>query len=210
MIKKIIRKLLDKLNLRAAHCLMKDGYLVDTGWLRSFRAKKSVDKDGYPIPWIAYPATDFIKSKINKEMCVFEFGSGASTQWWCRHVKQVDAFEHDADWFKTASAGKPANTNISLRCDDSYFTSIEDTGSKYDIVVIDGVDRNRCVKSALAALKSDGVIIWDDSEREEYQVSFELLHQAGFKRIFFTGLSPIYNNKVETSIFYRNDNCLGI
>lgn len=44
MIKKIVRKLLDKLNLRAVYCLMKDGYLVDSGWLRSFREKKSVDK----------------------------------------------------------------------------------------------------------------------------------------------------------------------
>ncbi len=202
--------MLDVLNLRAAHCLMKDGYLIDTGWLKSFNDKKSVDKDGNPIPWITYPAIDFIESKINNTMSVFEFGSGASTQWWSRHVKQVDAVEHNADWFNTVSSTKPDNASIFLCCDDAYFSKISDTGSKYDIIVIDGQDRNRCTVTAMAALKKNGIIIWDDSEREEYRPSFELLRQAGFKRIFFTGLSPIYNNKVETSIFYRVDNCLGI
>lgn len=162
------------------------------------------------MPWITYPAIDFIASKVNREMTVFEFGSGASTQWWARRVKLVDVFEHDAGWFKKVSAEKPVNANLFLYDNDLYFTEIKRTAHEYDIVVIDGRDRNKCLASALAALKKDGVIIWDDSEREEYNASFEILRHAGFKRIFFTGLSPIYNNKVETSIFYRNDNCLEI
>lgn len=122
--------MLDVLNLRAAHCLMKDGYLIDTGWLKSFKDKKTVDKDGNPIPWVTYPAIDFIESKINNTMSVFEFGSGASTQWWCRHVKQVDAVEHDVNWFNTVSTTKPGNANIFLCRDDTYFSKISDTGSK--------------------------------------------------------------------------------
>jgi hypothetical protein len=54
------------------------------------------------------------------------------------------------------------------------------------------------------------VIIWDDSQCEEYLDSYEELYKNGFKRLFFTGISPIYNNKVETSIFYRVNNCFEI
>jgi hypothetical protein len=202
--------MLNILRLRAAHCLTKNGYLVDTGWIRSFNEKRAVDKHGNPIPWITYPALDFIKTKVNNQMSVFEFGSGASTKWWSQHVKLVDAVEHDPKWFDIVANSMPNNVKLQLCTDDKYFTQINTTGNKYDIVIIDGQDRNRCTVPAMAALTSKGIIIWDDSERDEYQPSFELLRQAGFKRLFFTGLSPIYNDQVETTIFYRNDNCMGI
>lgn len=208
--KKIIQKLMDLLKLRSLHALKKDGYLVDVGWFRSFEEKKSVDKDGNPIPWIAYPAIDFIKSRIKDNMSVFEFGSGASTAWWAKLVKEVDAVEHDEEWFKIVQENKAANTNIFLETGEEYFIKASSTGKKYDIVFIDGIDRNECAESALTGLKEHGVIIWDDSQREEYNPTYDVLYKNGFKRIFFTGMSPVYNERVETSIFYRTNNCLGI
>ena len=70
--------------------------------------------------------------------------------------------------------------------------------------------RDKCIDNALLALTNDGVIIWDDSQWEEYNISDDKLYKQGFKRIFFTGISPVYNNKVETSIFYRINNCFEI
>jgi precorrin-6B methylase 2 len=207
---KIIQTLMDLLKLRSLHALKKDGYLVDVGWFRSFEEKKSLDKDGNPIPWIAYPAIDFIESKLKDDMIVFEFGSGASTAWWAKRVKEIDAVEHDKNWFEIVQKNKPVNSNIFWEAEESYFTKVCSMDKKYDIIFIDGQNRNNCVIPALEALKENGVIIWDDSQCEEYLDSYEELYKNGFKRLFFTGISPIYNNKVETSIFYRVNNCFEI
>ena len=208
--KKFIRVVLDCLSLRSFFALKKDGYLVDVGWFRSFNEKKSIDKNGNPIPWIAYPAIDFIESRIKDDMSVFEFGSGASTAWWAKRVKDVDAAEHDKNWYDIVQENKPVNANVTYYAGDDYFTSPNQSGKKYDVVLIDGNDRNRCVDAVLNSLQDNGVIVWDDSQLEEYNPSYELLSKNSFKRLFFTGISPIYNNKVETSIFYRVNNCFKI
>jgi hypothetical protein len=52
-----------------------------------------------------------------------------------------------------------------------------------------------------------GVLVLDDSEREEYRPGLEALQRAGFKSIAFWGISPgeFYNKS--TTVFYRPDNC---
>ena len=195
---------------KALYALKKDGYLVEIGWFRSFKEKRSVDKDGNSVPWIAYPAIDFIKSRIKNDMKVFEYGSGASTSWWARLVKEIDSVEHNEKWFELVQKTKPTNSNVFLETGEEYFSRIVSMDKKYDIVFIDGLDRNKCVEPSLSGLKENGIIIWDDSQLEEYNSGYEILYKNGFKHLFFTGISPVYNDKVETSIFYRADNCLGI
>jgi hypothetical protein len=64
--------------------------------------------------------------------------------------------------------------------------------------------------NSLEALKSDGIIIWDNSDREEYEDGYRFLFRNGFKKIAFVGLTPVVNVKSETGIFYREKNCLFI
>lgn len=201
-----LRNLLVRTLDKALYALRKDGYLVDVGWFRSFKEKRSVDKDSNPVPWIAYPAANFTKSIVK----FLKFGSGASTAWWAKLVKEVDAVEHDENWFELVRRTKAANSNIFLETGEEYFSKIVSMEKEYDIVFIDGRDRNKCVEPSLTKLNKNGVIIWDDSQREEYRSGYEVLCKNGFKRLFFTGISPVYNDKVETSIFYKTGNCLGI
>ncbi len=35
------------------------GYLNEIGWFESFKALKSIDRNGSPIPWFSYPFIDF-------------------------------------------------------------------------------------------------------------------------------------------------------
>jgi len=206
-----IKKLYQGTQLQMIHALLKNGYLKEKGWHRSFKEHKPVDAQGKPIPWISYPAIDFIASRVKPEMTVFEFGSGYSSLWWASRVNRVDAYENDIMWFQLVKEMSPKNMMVYLHQDESYFDAAAQMKRTYDVIVVDGVERNKCVDNAITLSGSSGVIIWDDSEQITlFQNSFDRLYSAGFKRVFFVGIGPVLNNLKETSIFYRTDNKFGL
>jgi hypothetical protein len=82
--------------------------------------------------------------------------------------------------------------------------------NEFDIVVIDGRDRVSCARNSLGALKPDGVIVWDNADREEYRPGYQFLESNGFRRLDFAGLGPLNAYQSTTAVFYRDSNCLGI
>ena len=52
------------------------------------------------IPWITFSAIDFLKKYLKKNMTVFEYGSGGSTIFFSRYVKEIISTEHDPDWYR--------------------------------------------------------------------------------------------------------------
>ncbi|MBJ6724077.1 class I SAM-dependent methyltransferase [Geomesophilobacter sediminis] len=192
----------------------REGPLLEDGWFRSFYEGKCVDRQGEPVPWLTYPALAFLTSRVNEGMQVFEYGCGNGTLWWARHARSVSAVENDPVWYQRVRALLPLNAEVCLQpfppADGAYARSILADEERYHIVVIDGSDRVNCAPYALEALTPDGVIIWDDSEREEYGPGFDLLTQSGFRRLPFEGMTQLVSVKSETSIFYRDGNCLGI
>lgn len=57
-------------------------------------------------------------------------------------------------------------------------------------------------------IKSDGIIIFDNSDRKMYRDGLTHLMNTGFRRLDFFGLIPSYLYRNCTSIFYRNDDFL--
>ena len=201
------------MDLYSLYLIRVGGVLKEDGWFRSFKEGRSIDSYGNPIPWLTYPAIDFIERRIRPDMCVFEFGCGASTLWWAQRVKKVIACEHDSAWYQEVVRSIPANVslhNIPLVYGGEYCRKVSGFVEKFDIVVIDGRDRVNCAKYAFNSLTPAGVIIWDNSDREEYLEGYEYLYLHGFRKIEFVGLAPIVNIKAETGIFYRPDNCFNI
>lgn len=189
------------------------GPLKEDGWFRSFHENAPVDADGKPVPWITYPALEFLRKRVLAGMSVFEYGSGGSTLWWASKVKEIVSVEHDKEWCGKIKSKMPGNVtlyHIELGPDELYSKKISEFKNKFDIVVIDGRNRVKCAINSLAALKEDGIIVWDNTERKEYEKGYQYLHENGFRRIEFVGLAPLINYKSETSIFYRQGNCLGI
>lgn len=188
------------------------GYLYEVGWFRSLEEKKPVDKDGNPIPWFTYPAIEFINSRLSKKLKVFEFGSGNSSLYLSMRVSFVYSVEHDKNWFNTLSIVDD-NLKLKLTSPDSpeiYTKPLEELDSKFDIIIIDGLYRNECIKKSIEYLSEKGIIILDDSEREEYKDGINHLISKNFNRLDFWGLAPIVFLKKCTSIFYYDTNCLGI
>ena len=206
----LLEQLRRRSSVAAAISLRHRGALNEDGWFRSVREHAAVDAAGEPIPWISYPALHFIAKRIRPEMEVFEFGSGYSTLWWARRVKGLVACESDAQWHAHVRMLAPANVELVLAATEEYPSVSARSPGRFDVVVLDGGDRVRCAESAVSALSPGGVILWDDTDRPEYQPGFDFLGAKGFAQIEFVGMGPILNMAKATSIFYRPQNVLAI
>jgi hypothetical protein len=193
--------------------LVLNGALLDDGWFVSYYTKESINRERERIPWCTYSFIKFIEPRLKKEFDVFEFGCGNSTYWYAKKVNSIRSVEHNKMWMDKIFSLLPANATIvnqSLTVDGDYAKEVLRDNRNYHIIIIDGEDRNNCLKHSISKLKKDGVIIFDNSDRMEYEQSFELLSITGFRRIDFVGIGPIVSIKSCTSIFYRENNCLGI
>lgn len=189
-------------------------YLTDTGWALSVKSEMPVDKDGKELPWLSYSFIDFLAPRLNKNLNLLEYGSGNSTIWFSEKINKVVSLEHHNDWFKLVSDKLKAYTNVNIIFKDlesgDYENEILNYKDEFDMVLIDGRKRVNCAKNSLNALKPGGVVIWDDSQREDYNEGYQFLLDSGFKRLDFSGLRPMNSVTSKTSVFYRPENCLGL
>ncbi|WP_148289447.1 hypothetical protein [Fibrella aestuarina] len=227
--KKVIRQMMHLMRVDFLFMVSStNGYLRETGWLKSFWQKRPLSVEGKPIPWFTYSAIHFLEEKLNKSLTVFEYGSGGSTLWLSDRVASVTSIENDKVWFDLVSKNIPQNVNyvyvetgnipyelaafypmnegISLYSDKIY-----EFNRKFDIVIIDGIDRNNCVEPAINNLALGGVIIFDNCEyRKEYEEGLQKLKDNNFRKIEFRGLSAGIKYETSTGFFYKDNNCLGI
>lgn len=199
--------------LYSLYALRRSSALLEDGWFKSFSKSAPMGLNGEPLIWFSYPAIDFIKDRVHRDMCVFEYGCGAGTLWWASRVKEVTACEHDFAWFEKISNVAPTNVHLfhaKLEYGGEYSKKILDYSKCFDIIIIDGRDRVNCAINCIHALKENGVVVFDDTDRRQYSKAFDFLATSGFKRIDFKGMGPGLTMKFETSVFYRTDNVFGI
>lgn len=212
---KLLYFVLAKFKLSALYELNKRSGLRELGWFRSFYEAKPIDANGEPIPWFTYPAIYFLKKKLeNKfsELKVFEYGSGYSSLWWAGKVASVDSVEHDRAWFEKMDEVMKSNLKMHYRDikDDTYVSLSKELNYKFDVVVVDGRRRNECLLAATESVNDSGVIILDNSDRERYSTGIKSLQELGYSRIEFSGMTPMGVDLSETSVFYRENNVLGL
>jgi hypothetical protein len=196
-------------NIEPYVVLLFESSLRERGWFQSYDSIPQ-NGSGEPIPWYSYPCIDFLDDRLDPEFRVFEFGSGGSTQWYSNRVKEIVAVEHDSQWAIRVNDWTSSNATILQReKQDKYINAVE-TGEPFDIIVIDGEFRNKCAKPAISNLSDGGVIIWEDSYNEDYTDGFNILFQNGFKELPLSGMGPVTGTTQQTSIFYKEGNCLGI
>jgi len=212
-VKKLIRKFKFSSDLFEASILSRK-YLSDKGWFHSRYQRRAIDADQKPIPWFTYAAIHFLNQKLEgKSLRIFEFGSGNSTIWFASKNQSIVSVEYDAEFYEIIKPQLKAFNKVeylqaSLGVD--YNQSILKYKKEFDIIVIDGRERVECARNSIQALKDDGVIIWDNSDREEYKAGYDLIEKAGFKRLDFRSLGPIGHVEWQTTIYYKSENCLDI
>jgi hypothetical protein len=206
------RALTNRVFARQVARLTLDGYLTDSGWVRSVREGAVVAADGSPLPWTTYPFIEFIGPRLRPEWHVFEYGSGASTLFYARRVHTVTAVEHDTSFADGLRPKLPANATLLARERGStgYFEAVAELAAPPHLVSVDGRDRVRCVSAVRGRLAPGGVLVLDDTDRIDYAPACAELAAAGFRRLDFWGFAPGLPERRCTTVFYRPDNVLGI
>jgi hypothetical protein len=203
------------LALRAGRLLIYEhrSYLHTIGWMESLRLRRPVDSDGNPLPWMNYAAIRLLQDRLRNDHVVFEYGSGSSTRFFSRRASTVTSVEHDLLWGERLKQSLPDNVTVILKSPDvdgDYCRTILASGTRYDVVVVDGIDRVHCLLRCADALTARGVVVLDDSDRSAYAPGVSFLMSLGFRALCLEGLKPTGAQNECTTIFYRDGNCFGL
>ncbi len=192
-------------------------YLKKTGYFKSIFENKPVSVQGDALPWYSYSAISFLDRKfahpdlINNNFTAFEFGAGNSSIWWSKRVKKIVSVENDPDWVTIINGIKSDNMDIhycELKYGGKYCRYIANFNQLFDIIIVDGRDRNNCIKHCISHLSKAGIIVLDNSERDQYKEGIQHLSEKGFRSIEFHGLGPINPYPWSTTVFYRDNNII--
>ncbi|MEZ4904642.1 MAG: FkbM family methyltransferase [Spirosomataceae bacterium] len=210
-LKKIVWDVLNFLKIGGSVQLYLESALRQNGWFESYHRKRSIDAVGTPLPWCTYSFIAFLTPRLKPHFEVFEYGSGNSTRWYAAHTELVQAVEHDEAWVKEVTQQLPPNASVIYKAlGKEYVEAVALGKKKYHLVVVDGRQRVNCSRFAVDFLSPDGVLVLDNSERDNYQEIRVLMKEKGFRWIDFYGMAPIISRETCTTIFYRDFNCLGI
>lgn len=201
-------ELLDEISLDLDSC----GKIVENlrtllykhGQLNTFLGKKPMDGQGNPIPWITYPALEFLSQFDYSECDVFEFGAGNSTLFWAERARKVVSVETDKAWFEMLNNEIPSNADLFWIDDAKEFAgSISKQDTAFDVIVIDSLKhRYSATQNAIGRMAEGGVVIFDNSDW--YPNSCRLLRDAGLIQIDFHGFGPVNGYTWTTSIFFKD------
>jgi hypothetical protein len=186
------------------------GVLRPLGFQNSARRGMSLDGDGNAVPWWSYAANEWVEARIRPTDRVFEYGSGGSTIWLAARARSVVSVEHDNAWYQKIRSSVPSNarviyeparSEVSSDIHSSYSSAILANEPPFDIIIIDGMERNACAMLAPQVLSAEGIIVFDNSHRTKYRAGMESLAEAGLWRIDFAGC---VTDLSVTSVFTRS------
>lgn len=176
----------------------------EQGHALSYAKQKPVNKDNAPIPWYTYPAIEYLSSVDFREKTVFEYGSGNSSAFWAQRCRQIVSVEDNKEWHKIVSAPLLPNQTILLVQErEVYIAAAGRSGTRPDVIIVDGSHRFACAQAAIQALAPGGLIILDNSDW--HPKTAQALRASGLIQVDFTGFNPINYYVTTTSVFLHRD-----
>lgn len=166
---------------------------------KSYMAQKPINASGEPIPWFTYPSIEYLSQLDLSEMTILEWGIGNSTLFFSKRCKEIISIEHNNDWYNLITQQLPINSKGYLVSEIEYAKYPILLNQKFDVIIVDGINRFECLKTAIELLKRDGFIIFDNSDRNPEFCDF--LRKQNLIQIDFHGFGPIVNFTTTTSIF---------
>lgn len=143
-------------------------------------------------PMMTYGEIDLVKKYLNKDKTMLEWGSGTSTIYFSKFVKELISIEHDYIWYNHILNAikwykidnikifniKPNKRVITIPSTKrqlmDYINFPKKLNKKFDIIYIDGRARQYCGKISLELLNKDGIVfIHDFFTRKRYHILLE-------------------------------------
>jgi len=141
-------------------------------------------------PWMTDIEINLIKSFLQKDKIVLEWGTGGSTIEFSKYVKEYYSIEHNFEWYNAVSKRIDKNTHLFYippntknlnwlpefeegGYDDfknyiKFVNIVAFAGKKFDLVLIDGRARADCAIEVLPHLSENAVVFIHNFERPYY------------------------------------------
>lgn len=133
--------------------------------------------------WDSFRKTLFAVLNVLKPKHVFEYGPGESTKIIasCPSVEIIDSVEHNPAWFNKYKWEMPEIVKIDLQTNLELYPEHQGRVDKYDLIFIDGREREKCLYVSRSRLDHFGVVMLHDAERASYKEMIDT-----FKYKYFT------------------------
>lgn len=160
------------------------------------------DVEGRPIPWITYPALDYLTQLDFSRACVLEYGGGQSSLGWAERAESVTTVEGCRGWAEKLRRGARTNlTVIGPVAESAYAQAPLGNGQTYHVIIIDGQVRLESAQASLPFLADGGLLVLDNSDWHPLTCAW--LRSQGLVEIDFHGFGPVNDYTWCTSIFLR-------
>jgi predicted O-methyltransferase YrrM len=158
------------------------------------------------LPWLPFRLIDELEGIVGPGSRVFEYGGGGSTLWYLDHGAAVVTVEHDQDWAtaleRSISSDRWALVRRPLADGYAKYASAISSypDGSFDLVVVDGRARPRCVRRAQAKVKPGGLLLVDDVNVERYAAA---VRGVAWPRREVVGLAPAKLSLGHTAVLTR-------
>lgn len=168
------------------------------------------------LPWYNAKLISFLEAFLKEDFVVFEYGGGASTLFYASKVRKVCTIETRLLWLNFVlenlalnmqNGGELLSDNIEIRlCENGNLPNFAKeianfSEKKFDIIVVDSRDRSKCIQESVNHLNDGGIIILDNSERENLRLAKDFMKSSGFKEEIFSG-KRMDGAESTSSVFY--------
>jgi predicted O-methyltransferase YrrM len=121
------------------------------------------------VPWLTRDMIQILESWLRPDDQGLEWGSGRSTLWFAQRIGRLLSVEHDERWYskiknQIESKGM-SNVDYRLCENEAEYVSVAEklANESLDIVLVDGIARDRCACVALPLLRPNGILVIDNS-----------------------------------------------
>jgi predicted O-methyltransferase YrrM len=160
------------------------------------------------LPWLSWPAVDFLERHLHPGMRVLEFGGGGSTEFFLSRGCDVVTVERSKEWMDKISKRLDrigAGPRWRLEYVPESASASDYLGSlrmgPWNVILIDAAYRLECLEAARDYLTHDGMIVFDNADLDIYSTAPSLMQ--GLKRLQFGGLGVGRRDATKTDIYYR-------